>query len=314
MKRLVLIDGFSIIYRAYFAMPKLTSREGTPVNAVYGFANMLVKLVEDLDPTYLAVAFDLPQPTFRRELYIAYQGTRKTPDDDLSIQFPLVDELVRAADIAVYTKVGFEADDVIGTMAREATLHKLVDEAIVVTGDRDMMQLVNHKVKLYMPVRGVTEAKLVDENGVMEYWNVRPDQIVDLKALIGDSSDNYPGVPGVGPKTASDLLKNYDTLENIYAHVGKGEIKESVEKKLVGGRDSAILSQKLATIVTDVPINFDLEKAGLTDFKTSEKFLDKIKEFGFRSLAQRLGVTWEDKTIRTKPLKEKKNKDQMELI
>ncbi len=312
----MLIDGMAIIHRAYHAMPKLNSRDGRVVNAVYGFTNMLVKIVDDLQPTYIAVAFDLPQPTFRRELYIAYQATRSYADDDLVSQFPLVDELVRAAGIAVYTQAGFEADDVIGTIAQEATAHHLVDEAMIVTGDRDMMQLVNHKVKLYMPVKGLTEVKTIDEAGVMEYWGVRPDQIIDLKALIGDQSDNYPGVPGVGPKTASDLLGKYGTLEEIYKRLETGEldIKEGVKVKLKEGHASALLSKKLATIVRDVPINFNLEEAKLPEFKTSEKFLDKIKEFGFRSLASRLGVTWDDKSIRTVAQKEKKNKDQLELI
>lgn len=310
MKRLVLIDGHAIIHRAYHAYPKLNARDGRIVNAVYGFTAILLKTIDDLKPEYLAVAFDLPIPTFRKELYMAYQATRAHGDDDLNSQFPLVEEVVRAAGIPVFTAPGFEADDAIGTIAKQATANHLVDEAVIVTGDRDMMQLVNHKVKLLMPQKGLSEVKLVDAEGVKAYWGIEPEQVIDLKALIGDSSDNYPGVPGIGPKTAQDLLGKYKTLDGVYDALKKdGEMKETVAKKLIDGYESAILSRKLATIVTDVPVTLDIEKAKLPDFKTSEKFQTKLKEFGFRSLVQRTGGEWEEKKK-----KEKVSKDQMELI
>lgn len=296
MKKLILIDGMAVIHRAFHALPPMTTREGQPINAVYGFTSMLLRIVDELKPDYLVVAFDLPQPTFRRELYVAYQATRPYPDEGLSSQFNLVRELVESADIPLLSMPGFEADDVIGTIAKRLTeKHKEVDEILIITGDRDMMQLVNKKVKLYMPIKGLSESKVVDEAHVKDYWDVTPSQIVDLKALIGDSSDNYPGVPGIGPKTAAKLLQEYGTLDKIYEAVSDKrqvtsdkKIPEKVKQKLIDGYESAILSQKLATIVTDVPIKFELEDAKVEDFRTSEKFLKKIQKFQFKSLLARI--------------------------
>lgn len=304
MKRLVLIDGMAVIHRAYHALPPMSTREGQPINAVYGFVTMLFRIVDELKPDYLAVAFDLPQPTFRRELYVAYQANRPYPHEDLASQFGLVRELVESSKIPLLAVPGYEADDVIGTIAQHVVQNKkhktknkdLVDEVVIVTGDRDMMQLVNRKVKLYMPVKGLSQAKIVDEAGVLDYWDVTPKQIIDLKALIGDSSDNYPGVPGVGPKTAVKLLHEYGILGKIYEAVGdkrqvtSDKIQERVKKKLLDGYESAMLSQKLATIVCDVPLKFDLKDAKVSDFKTNEGFIKKLQEFQFKSLLARLGV------------------------
>ncbi|HBL52122.1 MAG: hypothetical protein A3D24_04075 [Candidatus Blackburnbacteria bacterium RIFCSPHIGHO2_02_FULL_39_13] len=290
MKRLVLIDGHAVLYRAFHALPPLTSSNGQLVNAVYGFVLMLLKVYQDLKPDYLVVAFDLPIPTFRHETYIAYQATRPHMDDGLKGQIVLVKEVVESARIPIFTAPGFEADDVIATLARQC---KGKSEVIIVTGDRDIFQLVDDGVKVYMLTRGMSEGRVFDKKQVKEYLGISPEQIVDYKALTGDSSDNYPGVPGIGPKTAVELLKEFGNLEKLYRNV-EG-VKENIKKKLKEGKESALMSQKLAQISARVPVELDLEKAKLADLKTNEKFIDKLKELGFKSLLARVrGVTDKD--------------------
>ena len=288
MKRLVLIDGHAIIHRAYHALPVMTLPNGEQVHAVYGFTSMLFRIVEQLAPTHIAVAFDLSAPTFRQALYIAYQSHRPQTDKDLSNQFKLVQDVTVSASIPVCAVAGFEADDVIGTIAKQTT----VDEVIIVTGDRDILQLVDSKTKVYMPIKGLSEGRVFEEKDVKETFGISPTQIVDYKALIGDSSDNYPGVPGIGPKTAVDLLKLFGTFENIYKAVSKEDknIKASVIKKLVEGYESGILSKQLAQIEISVPFKFDLKDSELEDFKTNEKFIKKLQELRFKSLISRIGA------------------------
>lgn len=321
-KRLVLIDGHAIIHRAYHALPPLTTREGQPVNAVYGFATMILKILETLKPTHMAVAFDLPAQTFRQEMYIAYQSKRPKLDDDLASQIPLVNELVKAAGIAQYSVPGFEADDCLGTLAIEAVKHKF-DEVIIVTGDRDILQLVNKKVKVFMPTKGLSEGRTMDEAGVLEYLGVRPDQIIEYKALVGDSSDNYPGVPGIGPKTAIGLIEKYGTVENVYKGMSKAPtgvvgsrdwgLGDRLKEKLEQGREGAEISHKLATIVCDVELKADFEKMKVGDISKRKEFLAKLKEFNFRSLYRRM--TGEDLDTKANKVKEKKvESDQMGLL
>lgn len=305
MNRLVLLDGHAIIHRAYHALPPLTSSSGQLVNAVYGFVSMLLRVVDKLKPTYLAVCFDLPGPTFRHEAYIAYQAKRPIMEKDLSDQIELVHEVVEAAGIPIYTAPGFEADDVIGTLAEQAKIKfkSKITEVVIVTGDRDILQLVSgptslklrgaSKVKVYMTIRGLTEARMFDEKEVEEYMGIKPSQIVDYKALIGDSSDNYPGVPGVGPKTAIGLLKEYGSLDILYQKMESRKWKIEgialrVAQKLQEGKEAAILSQKLAEIRTDAPVELDLERAKLGDLRENEGFIEKLKELRFKSLVGRL--------------------------
>lgn len=317
MKRLVLIDGHAVLHRAFHALPPLTSPSGEQVNAVYGFVSMLLKVVDDLKPDFICIAFDLPVPTFRHATYVAYQATRPHMDDGLKSQIGLVKEVVDAAGISIYASSGFEADDVIGTLAGKALQNKgqtinnmgKIGEVVIVTGDRDILQLVDNKVKVYMLMRGMTDARVFDKEAVEEYLGILPEQIVDYKALVGDSSDNYPGVPGVGPKTAVELIKEFGNLERIYKAVNRKKVKsekisERVIEKLKLGYDSAILSQKLAKISTNAPIELDLDKAAFKDLKTNGKFHNKLGEFGFRSLIVR--VKGEQKMI-SKKVKSKKD-------
>lgn len=310
MKRLVLIDGHAVIHRAYHAYPPLTTSSGQPSQAAYGFVAILLRVINELHPSHLIVCFDLPVATFRHEAYIAYQAHRPTADQDLIDQIEMVREIVEISGIPVYTAAGFEADDVIGTLAAQA-VHNKVDEVVIVTGDRDIMQLVNDRVKVYAPINGMANARLLGEAEVKEYIGVAPDKIVDYKALAGDSSDNYPGVVGIGPKTAQNLLEKFGSLEEIYRRLeeGKGKMEGvagSIAQKLVAGKDSAFLSQHLARIAIHAPVSLDLEKAQIKPLRENKEFMEKLKEFGFKSLIGRIdGAT---------PKNEGKEDGQMELL
>lgn len=312
IQRLVLIDGHAILHRAYHALPPLTSRSGQATGAVYGFLTMLFRLIQDLKPAYLAIAFDLAVPTFRHEAYIAYQAQRPPTEESLKEQIELVKEILNSADIPIFTCPGFEADDIIGTIANLATQlpSNLVTQVIIVTGDRDIMQLVNDKVKVYAPIRGLSESKMFGEKEVEKYMGVTPSKIIDYKALVGDQSDNYPGVPGIGPKTAVELIKNYSSLENIYKALGTRQwaLGESIASKLEKGREGARLSQDLARIRTDAPVKLDLGSARTPDLSKNEKFLKKLEQLGFKSLIKRL--TGEEKKTKF----QKVQKDQINLI
>lgn len=319
MARLVLIDGHAIIHRAYHAFPALTTPYGKPAQAAYGFVSILLRVVNELNPTHLAVCFDLPVATFRHTAYMAYQANRPTSDQELRDQIEMVKELVETSDIPIYTAAGFEADDVIGTLSKQA-VEKGIDEVVIVTGDRDIMQLVTDKVKVYAPINGMANAKLLEVDDVAEYVGVRPDKIIDYKALIGDASDNYPGVPGIGPKTAQGLLGKYGTLENIYKSLEEGSgtlenIAKGVVEKLKNGKDSAILSQHLATIARHAPVELDLDKTQIKTLRDNPQFVEKLQELGFKSLITRIGGTIGDERVkRERVSKKKKDKDQMGLL
>ena len=285
MERLVLIDGNAILHRAYHAMPGFTTSKGEPVGAIYGFTAMLLRVIADLKPTYIAVTFDRPKPTFRQELYAGYQQGRPGMVDDLAAQVEGVHTVVAALEIPIFEVDGYEADDCIGTLAVQA-VKKNVD-VVIVSGDRDLLQLVNGHIKVYMPIKGLSEAKMYGSSEVKEKYGLEPHQVVDMKALMGDASDQYPGVRGIGPKTASLLLQKYHTLENLYEHLG--ELPQRVGKALAEGTESAGLAKKLATIVTDVPIHLKLIdcKFEIKD-KDKDKAITTLESFEFRTLPNRL--------------------------
>ncbi len=313
MSKLILIDGNAIMHRAYHALPPLTTKKGEPINAVYGFVSMLLGLINDIKPTHIAVCFDRPEKTFRKEKYIHYQSQRPEMDDFLSQQITKMHDVLEAFGIPVYEKAGFEADDVLGTLAKQSIRVKewksvskkheknqksirtstlplsrsstLIDKVIIVTGDRDIFQLINDKVKVYVPVKGLKEGKLYGVEEVKQEFDFEPKQMVDYKALVGDSSDNYPGVAGIGPKTARDLLTKYKTKENVYKHLS--EINPNVRNKLEKDREGADLSYELATIDTNVPTEIDIKKMGEWDLG-SEKAVGLFMEYGFKSLLRRL--------------------------
>ena len=319
MNRLVLIDGNAILHRAYHALPRFTNKKGEPTGAAYGFVSMLLNVIKHLEPSHLAVAFDLPGPTFRNELDPKYQENRPEMDDEMKPQTTTAHRVVEAMNIPIYEKDGFEADDVIASLAVQAskipitkfqipngstplTIPSLsrdksqiskskfktagVDEVVIVTGDRDLLQLVDDRVKLYMPVKGLSEAKLFGEKETEERMGVKPNQIPDLKALAGDPSDNYPGVAGIGPKTAVELIKQFDSIDRLYQNLHQVK-KDTVRQKLTKDKDNAMLSYKLAQVVSDAPVTFDLQQAAMHDFLTKET-IEVFGNLGFKSLLQRL--------------------------
>ncbi len=283
MGNLVLIDGNAILHRAFHALPPLTTKAGEPINAVYGLVSMILRVIQDLKPEGLAVAFDEKEPTFRHKALKSYQAQRPPMAGELSSQFAKAKDFLKAAGIPVYSKPGFEADDVIGTIAEKAG-----HDVIIVTGDRDQLQLVDDKknIKLYMPVVGLTNTKMYGETETIERMGVPPSQIKDLKALTGDPSDNYFGVPGIGPKTATTLLAKYGTVKEIYKHLD--ETPKSTKEKLERGKESATQSLMLATIVLDVPVKIDFE--AMEKWQLDSKAVLNLfsEEFGFKTLTERI--------------------------
>lgn len=282
MRKLVLIDGNAIVHRAYHALPPLTHGKGVMTNAVYGFFAMVLKMIQDLQPSYLVVAFDRAAPTFRKQMYAGYQATRPKLADDLAPQFGILHDVLRKAKIKVEELDGFEADDIIGTLSEQA--NKKGINTIILTGDRDMLQLVDRDTWVLAPVVGVSKAVLYDEAKVKEKYGLNPSQIVDYKALVGDSSDNYPGVSGIGPKTASDLVSRFGSLEGIYKNLG--EISPNLQIKLATDAEQAALAKKLATIDLNAPVKVDWKNSELSKMDTKAMFL-AFNELGFRSLIAR---------------------------
>jgi len=284
MSKLLIIDGHAVIHRAYHSIPLLTSN-GQPVNALYGFYSMLLSAVYQLKPKYLIVCLDSPGPTFRQTEFVGYRAKRKTPDSDLISQLPLLKSTLEQSQIKTFSLGGYEADDLIGTISRRAAKKKFIDEVVIITGDKDLMQLVTSKIHLLMPVRGLSETKIFKTQDVVEKLGVLPKQVIDLKALMGDMSDNYPGVTGIGPKVATSLLSEYQNLDNIYQNIDK--IKPIVREKLIKDKDNAYLSQKLATIIDNIPLEFKLSQSRWGDQIVFS--LDKLfKSYNFKSLLSRL--------------------------
>jgi DNA polymerase I len=284
MSKLVLIDGNNIIHRAYYALPSnLTTRSGEPINAIYGFVSMLLRIITDLKPTHIAIAFDREEPTFRKKKFNDYQIQRKPSDEELKSQFKKARDVAHAFNIPVFESAGFEADDLIGTITLK--LERDVNEVVIVTGDKDMLQLVTKKTKAYFPVKGLNTAELLGEKQVEEKLNVKPSQIVDYKGLVGDPSDNYPGVAGIGPKTAVNLLEKYKTFDGVYKHLD--QIPETISKKLEYGKVNGDLSFELAKIKRDVSVDVNLEKMNKWQVDRKE-VLDLFSEYGFRTLTKRV--------------------------
>lgn len=287
MKKLLLIDGNAMLHRAYHALPLLTNTKGEVVNAAYGFLSMLLNVLQDQKPDYLVVCFDRGAPTIRQTMYVGYHAHREPMADDLFPQVGLLHELLETMQVKIFELDGYEGDDLIGTIADKSQRAKGEGqsvEVIILTGDRDMLQLVNSHVKVLMPIVGITKTKLFDEKAVEEKYGVHPKQFVDYKALIGDPSDGYPGVTGIGPKTASKLIFEYKTFENLYQHAG--DLPEKLGLKLAKDAEQAALAKKLAQIITDAPIQFSLEECAVSQFDM-KGLIAALKEQGFKSLTQR---------------------------
>ncbi len=289
-KKFVIIDGNAIIHRAYHALPPMTVK-GTMVNAVYGFTSMLLKVIADLKPDYLAVSFDVGGGTFRDKISKDYKATRVKADQELYDQIPLCYDIVKAFDIPIYIKKGFEADDVIGTITNKIQDTRYKIQKIIVTGDKDLLQVVDDNTQVFTPKKGLSETVLYDKEEVKKKYGFGPEHIVDYKALRGDTSDNIPGVPGIGEKTATELIQKVGGIDEIYKKIEKLKdlkISENVIKKLKEGKKSAEMSYELATIVRDVPdLDFKLAECEVKQFDIV-KISDLLKKFEFWSLIKRL--------------------------
>jgi len=284
MKKLLLIDGNAIFHRAFHALPLLTDSKGNYTNAIFGFTRMLFEIIKKEKPDYLAVAFDHKDKTFRHVEFTEYKANRSEPPAELYPQLPALIKLLEVFDIPIFQQSGFEADDIIGTLATQA--EKTPDLATrILTGDKDAFQLVDANVQVIVPQIGISQTMTYDPAAVEAKMGLRPDQIVDYKALRGDSSDNIPGVKGIGEKQAVELLQKYQTLDNIYQHLD--ELKPAQKTKLTEKKDIAYLSQKMATIIRDMPIKLDLEACHLHTLPI-EKARESLNEFGFNSLMKPL--------------------------
>ena len=274
--KLVLIDGHSILNRAFYGVPDLSNAEGLHTNAVYGFLNILFKILEEEAPGYLAVAFDVHAPTFRHELYAEYKGTRKPMPEELRQQVPVMKQVLAAMGICTVEQAGLEADDILGTLAKRAEKDGM--EVALVSGDRDLLQIAGEHIKIRIPKTkgGRTQTEDYYPQDVVREWQVTPEQFVDLKALMGDSSDNIPGVPKVGPKTAQELMVRFGSLDNIYAHLDE-VAKKSIRESLAANRELAELSRTLARIDTQAELSLSWE-----DLKLGELFTPAAYELFVR--------------------------------
>ncbi len=286
--KLVLIDGHSILNRAYYGVPPLTNAAGLHINAIYGFLNIMFKILEEEQPEYLTVAFDVSAPTFRHEIYKEYKGTRKQMDPELKEQVPVMKEVLRAMGVMIMEQAGLEADDILGTMAKRAEKEGM--EVSLVSGDRDLLQIASDRIKIRIPKTkgGRTEVKDYYTKDVIAEYQVDPIQFIDLKALMGDASDNIPGVPKIGKKTAEKLMVEYGSLDQIYAHVEEIPMK-AVRESLIEHKDLASLSKTLATINVTAPLSYQWEDARIGVLYTKEAY-EKFVELGFRSMLSRFDI------------------------
>lgn len=270
-RKLVLIDGHSILHRAFYGVPDLTNSEGIHTNAIYGFLNILFKLLDEEQPDYLIVAFDVNAPTFRHKMYDAYKGTRKPMPDELRQQVPLTKQVLSAMGIVTVEQAGLEADDVLGTVAKKAEADGL--EVSLISGDRDLLQIASDHIKIRIPKTKGSKTEIEDyyAKDVFDRMQVTPEQFIELKALMGDTADNIPGVPKIGEKTATALMVKYGSIEQIYAHIDE-ITKKSIKQSLIENRDLAELSKTLATIRTDCDINIDYREAKAEGFFTKEAY------------------------------------------
>jgi len=321
MQRLLLIDGNSLFHRAYHALPPLTDKNGEMANAVFGFSNMLLKAIGEVKPDYIACAFDTKAPTFRHIEFEKYKAQRVAPPPDLYPQLPKVKKVLDAFGIPYFEKEGYEADDIIATIAVRATKpsviaissetrekqskkknqiasssfdklrtprnDKVVDQVIILSGDRDILQLVDGNIKAQMPGWNLTTTTLFGRKEVIEKYGIEPRQMVDYKSLTGDPSDNVPGVAGIGPKTASQLLQKYHTLENLYEHLS--EVVESTRLKLEKDKDVALAAKKLVELDRNVDLELTIDNLQFTP--DWDKVREEYERLGFKSIAAKILVS-----------------------
>ena len=282
-KRLIIIDGNSIINRAFYALPDMTNSDGLHTNAVYGFTRMLFKIIDDYKPTHISVAFDMKAPTFRHKEFSEYKAGRKKMPNELGQQLQPLKELLDTFNIHRMEMAGFEADDLIGTVAKKAENDDF--KVYIVTGDKDAIQLALNKTTTLITKKGVGEVEEYNYDSVVERYEMTPTQFIDLKGLMGDKSDNIPGVPGIGEKTGIKLIKEFSSIENLIENTN--QLKGSVKKKIEENKDQAVFSKKLATIITDVPIEISLDELSYGDYDKNA-VIEEFKKFGFNTLIKQV--------------------------
>ncbi|MBS4804721.1 MAG: DNA polymerase I, partial [Clostridium sp.] len=297
MERLLILDSNSLLNRAFYAIPELTTTDGIHTNAVYGFANMLFKMKEELKPDYVVAAFDRKGPTFRHKEYKDYKAGRKKMPEELAEQFPLTKDLLNLLSITIYEMDGYEADDIIGSLAKYAEKNGI--EVYIVTGDRDALQLASDNINVVITKKGVTETAVYNYKTFMDEFGVTPTQFIDVKGLMGDKSDNIPGVPGVGEKTAYKLIQTYGSIEEVLNNIDNISGKK-LKENLENNRELAIFSKKLATIITEAPMEFDLD-----EIKNQDNYnYDELKKFFFKlqmkSMIDKLPNSEENEKIKEK--------------
>ena len=308
MEKIVLIDGNSILNRAFYGImgsKMLTTPDGKYTNAVYGFLAILFKVLEDIDPQYLMVTFDLKAPTARHKLYEGYKANRQGMPKELAEQMPILKEILEAMNITIIEKEGYEADDVLGTIAKKAERKGL--DVTIVSGDRDTFQLTSDKIKVRIPHTkvGKTEVDTFDKKEIKKKYGVTPNQLIEVKGLMGDTSDNIPGVPGIGEKTALELIKKYHTIDNLYEKIEKQEddIKPKMKEKLLENRELAELSRTLGTINVKVPIEEDIENLKIKEWN-QELVFKKFKELNFNRFIERFNLQGSEEEVSSEPLED----------
>ncbi len=291
-EKFIVLDSHSLIHRAYHAIPFLETKKGEASNAVYGFFSILIKVIQDFNPDYIAATFDFPAPTFRHEKFKEYKIKRPKAPDDLVSQIIKTKDTVRLLNIPVFEKKGFEADDVIGTISHELYNNENL-KTIIVSGDMDNLQLINDKTQVFLLKRGIKEASLFDVEKIKEkYQGLSPQQLIDYKGLKGDSSDNIPGVPGVGDKTALNLISKFGSIENLYKEIENETrqsklIKKGIKDKIIEFQDKAFFSKELIVIEKNVPIDFSLNNCRWQGFNEGN-IKEIFSELGFHSLLKRI--------------------------
>ena len=291
MKKLLIIDSNSILNRAFYGVRYLSAKDGTPTNAIYGFLNILLKLIKEQQPDYICAAFDVKAPTFRHKQYEGYKAQRKPMPEGLAAQMPLAKDVLRAMNITILEKEGYEADDIIGTVARLCEEQEI--SCFIATGDKDDLQLASDKTKVILTVTksGYNETIIYDDAAVKEKYHVTPTEFIDIKALMGDPSDNIPGVKGIGEKTAMSLVEKHHSIEYIYDNIDDIGLKGAMLQKLKDGRDMAFMSKELATIDRHTPIEFSAEDCAFDGFSQSVELYDILKRLELNSIIKKLDLS-----------------------
>lgn len=305
-RKFLIIDGNALLHRAFHALPWLTTKKGKVINAVYGFTSVLIKILKELKPEYVVVAFDLAAPTFRHKEFKAYKAQRVKQPQELYDQIPLVEEVLESFGVPVYTKEGFEADDIIATICEENEKKHKDIENIILTGDLDTLQLVDERTKVLAFRKGISETTLYDRDKIKERFGLRPEQLIDYKALRGDPSDNIPGVRGIGEVTAKELLQKFHSLREVYKNLS--ELKPKLRETLEKDRETAERAQDLVTLRKDVPVDFGLEETKLKEYNM-KKISEVFQKLEFQSLLKRIYESKDNFTPRSSESKGRAQKN-----